>query len=908
VRHAIEIAKREAPVTIRNLEKIFKPKRVAVVGASDQPGKVGYTLLQNLIGRGYEGVVYPVNSKREAVQGIVAYKSLSDLPNPPDLAVICTPAATVPDLIDECGRLGILGVVIISAGFREVGPAGQALEDQIRAAATRHRGLRIIGPNCLGVMVPSIKLNASFAADMALPGRVAFLSQSGALCTSVLDWARAAGIGFSHFLSIGNMLDVGLDDLLDYLALDPETDSVVLYVESITRARQFMSAARAFSRDKPIVAYKAGRFADSAQAAASHTGAMAGVDAVYEAAFRRAGIVRVQDMDEIFDCAELLARGRVPKGPRLAIITNAGGPGVMACDALLDRRGVLAKLDPTTLEQLNRTLPSCWSHGNPVDVLGDAPAQRYADALAAVLADPGADAALVVLTPQAMSDPTASSAAVIEAARRSHKPVLTAWMGGAHVHEGDKRLHAAGIPAYTTPEHAVRAFMRLVEFARNRETLNETPREVPVAFALDAVALREQFQAIANRNGELISEDDSKQLLASYGIPVCMPRPASTAGEAAKVAEQIGYPVVLKVLSPQITHKTDVGGVVLNLATAQEVLAAFDRIVTSASRLRPDAQVQGVTVQRMVTAVHGVELILGMKRDPVFGPVVMVGFGGIAAEVFQDKALELPPLNERLARRMLESLRSWPLLTGYRGRPVVNVEQLIEALMRFSYLVAHLPEIAEVDINPLLVTPQEVVALDARIVLDRQSLAQPIRPHSHLAILPYPEEWIAQTQLADGSPVRLRPIRPEDEPLWRALVASCSPETLRQRFRCLFQSPTHEMATRFCVIDYDREIAIVAERAVDGERQIAGVGRLIADPDHNDAEFAVLVADAWQGRGVGSLLMDHCLKICARWGIRSVSAETAPDNTRMLAMFRERGFTLDHTYASDAVLATKELG
>jgi acetyltransferase len=907
LRAAASRLRRTLVVTIRNLDKIFKPQRVAVVGASDQPGKVGYTLLRNLVGRGYEGVVYPVNNKREAVQGIVAYKSLADLPHPPDLAVICTPAAAVPALIDECGRLEIMGVVIISAGFREIGPAGQELENQVRAAATRHRGLRIIGPNCLGIMVPSIGLNASFAARMALPGRVAFLSQSGALCTSILDWACAAGVGFSHFLSIGNMLDVGIDDLLDYLALDPQTDAVVLYVESITQARQFMSAARAFSRDKPIVAYKAGRFSDSAKAAASHTGAMAGVDSVYEAAFRRAGIVRVQDIDEMFDCAELLARGRVPKGPRLAIITNAGGPGVMACDALLDRRGVLAKLESTTIEKLNQVLPPFWSHGNPIDILGDAPAQRYADALSAVLADPNTDSALVLLTPQAMTDPTASAAAVIEAARRSSKPVLSAWMGGANVREGVARLHAAGVPAYSTPEHAVRAFMRLVEYARNRETLLETPRDVPVNFTLDAGALREKFNAIAMRNHEVLSEDDSKQLLAMYGIPVCVPQPAASANEAVKVAVQLGYPVVLKVLSPQITHKTDVGGVLLNLTTEVEVCDAFDQIVESARRLRPDAEVQGVTVQRMVTAVHGVELILGMKRDPVFGPVVMVGFGGIAAEVFQDKALELPPLNERLARRMLESLRSWPLLTGYRGRPMVNVDLLIETLMRFSYLVAHLPEIAEVDINPLLVTPQEVVALDARIVLDLQPAAQSIRPYSHLAILPYPEQWIEPAKLPDGTEVLLRPIKSEDEPLWLELVASCSPETLRQRFRCLFKTPTHEMATRFCFIDYDREIAIVAERVENGKRKIMGVGRLIADADHIDAEFAVLVGDAWQKQGIGSLLTDYCLKICARWGIRTVYAETSPDNLRMLAMFRERGFALDHTYASDAVLATKQL-
>jgi acetyltransferase len=430
---------------------------------------------------------------------------------------------------------------------------------------------------------------------------------------------------------------------------------------------------------------------------------------------------------------------------------------------------------------------------------------------------------------------------------------------------------------------------------------------MPVQFPLDAAALRQKFHEIAARSGELLSEDDSKQLLATYGIPVSLPQAAASADEAVSVAQRIGYPVVLKVHSPQITHKTDVGGVVLDLATAADVRAAFADIVQSARRLRPDAQVLGVTVQKMVTAVHGVELILGMKSDPVFGPVIMVGFGGIAAELFQDRALELPPLNERLARRMLESLRSWPLLTGYRGRPVVNVDRLIETLMRFSYLVAHLPEVAEVDVNPLLVTPSEVIALDARIVLRGESAAQPARPFSHLAIRPYPEEWMQPARIKDGAEVLLRPIKPEDEPLWQGLLASCSPESLRQRFRYLFKTPTHAMAARFCFIDYDREIAIVAETTEPGNRQILGVGRLIADVDHTSAEYAVLVADAWQGRGLGSLLTDYCLKICQRWGIRQVTAETAPDNLRMLTMFQRRGFSLDRSVAPDVVVVTKEM-
>jgi acetyltransferase len=891
-------------VTIRNLEKIFKPHRVAIVGASDTPGKVGNVVLRNLVGHKYNGVVYPVNAKQESVQGIAAYPSLTALPHPPDLAVICTPAATVPDLIDECGRLGVMGVVIISAGFREIGEEGQRLERQIVENAAKYPGLRMIGPNCLGVMATHVGLNASFAAGMALPGRVAFVSQSGALCTSVLDWSIAARFGFSHFVSVGNMLDVGIDDLLDYLAADPHTDAVVLYIESLSKAREFMSAARAFSRDKPIVAYKAGRFADSAQAAASHTGAMAGVDDVYEAALRRAGIVRVFSLSEVFDCAELLARQRQPQGPRLAIITNAGGPGVMASDTLIDRGGKLATLSPATIGKLNERLPPFWSHGNPVDILGDAPAKRYADSLAAVLEDPGVDAALVLLTPQAMTEPTPTAEAVIQAAKGRNKPILTAWMGAANVREGVKRLSEAGVPAYATAERAVRAFMSLVQFRTNRETLLETPRDVPIKFSLDKQALRERFGELAAQAGsEMLDENASKELLGTYGIPVTLPRLAPSADEAIAAAAEIGYPVVVKIHSPQITHKTDVGGVRLNLTDAAEVRAAFDQIVASARRLRPDAEILGVTVQRMLTAVHGVELIAGVKRDPVFGPVIMVGLGGVSAEVLQDRALELPPLNERLARRMLQSLRSWPLLTGYRGRPVVDVERLVETLMRFSYLVADLPEIREIDINPLVATPTEIIALDARVLIDRQRAAPSKRPYEHLAICPYPEEYTQTVHLTDGTPVHLRAIKPEDEPAWKDLIRRSSTESLWKRFRYLFKEATHEMASRFCFVDYDRELALCAEVMLDGKPLLIAVARLVADPDHDEADYGVLIADDYQHRGLGTLLTQKCIDVGRRWNLKRITGETTSDNLSMIRIFRKLGFGFDPSAEPGIVLA-----
>jgi acetyltransferase len=892
---------------IQNLDKIFHPKSVAVVGASQQSTSVGHFVLRNLIDGGFKGDIYPVNPKYKAIGDMPCFASVAELPATTDLAVICTPARTVPEIVRECGQADILGLVILSAGFRETGQEGAELEQAIRHEAKGFPGMRIVGPNCLGVIAPHIALNASFATDMPPPGRVAFISQSGALCTAVLDWSLQEHIGFSQFVSAGNMLDVGVADLIDYFAMDKWTDSIILYVESITEARQFMSAARAFTKNKPIIAFKAGRFAESAHAAASHTGAMAGVDAVYEAAFARAGVVRVFEIDDLFDCAELLARQKTPQGARLAIVTNAGGPGVIATDALLERSGVPATLSEDSIAKLNKKLPAAWSHGNPVDVLGDAPPERIGKAVEIVLADDEVDGVLVILSPQAMTDPTGAADAVIKAAAHSQKPLLTAWMGGRKVREGIERFNKAGVPTYSSPEQAVRAFMYLVTYARNRELLYETPRELPVEFPLDRAKLRAVFDTILSAGHDVLTESTSKALLEAYEIPVAKTYVARSADDAVELSQRIGYPVALKVFSAQITHKTDVGGVALNVANEHEVRAAFERIVTGAKANRPDAIVEGVTVQRMVSAPNGYEFIVGAKRDPVFGVVLLVGAGGVTAELYQDRALELPPLNERLARRALESLRSWPLLCGYRGHAAVNIDRLIEVLIRLSYLVADYPEIVELDVNPLLVTPDDVIALDARIVLDHGTVLHPVRPYAHLAIRPYPEEFTKRAKLKDGTPIVLRAIKPEDEPMWHDLVASCSPETLHLRFRYMFKATTHEMATRFCFLDYDREIAIVAEIEEDDQRKLIGVGRLVADADHREAEFAILVGDAWQGIGLGSILTDYCLEVCHRWGVQRVTAETAPENRRMLDLFRHRGFTLDMTTHSDTVLVAKDL-
>jgi len=894
-------------VSIRNLDKIFRPERVAVIGASDTTTSVGYTVLRNLVGSGFKGVVYPVNPRRDSVQGIHAYKDIPSLPHAPDLAVICTPSHTIPKIVQQCGEAGTLGIVVISAGFREIGQEGRDLEQQIIEQQRKFDGMRILGPNCLGIIVPSIHLNASFATATPSAGHIGFISQSGALCTSVLDWAIDEGIGFSYFVSVGNMLDVNMGDLIDYFGSATETRSIILYIESISNAREFMSAARAFARTKPIVAYKAGRFAQSAQAAASHTGAMAGVDAVYEAAFERSGIERIFQVEDMFDCAELLARQKTPKGDRLAIITNAGGPGVMTTDALIDRDGELAALSENTIGKLNEVLPPFWSHGNPVDVLGDAPPDRFAKATEIVLKDKGVDAVLVILTPQAMTDPTSTAEMIAKTAARARKPILTAWMGGRAVAGGMRLLSDAGIPTYNTPEKAVRAFMHLVSYSRNLTLLHETPEDIPVKFSLDRKRLRGLFDTILTEGNEILSENMSKAFLESYEIPVTKPLAARTADEAVTVARQFGYPVVLKIHSPQITHKTDVDGVQLDLANDGAVQKAFKKMTATAAERRPDAEILGVTVQKMVTFPTSFELILGTKKDPVFGSVIMVGTGGTAAELFRDRALGLPPLNESLARRMLESLKSWPLLQGYRGKPGANIDRLIEILMRFSYLVADYPEIKELDINPLLVTPDEVIALDARVVIDRELASRGARPYAHLAIRPYPEEFVAQRTMKDGTPVIFRPIKPEDEPMWHQLVADCSTETIRFRFSYLFKETTHEMATRYCFVDYDRELGIVAEVQEKGERKLIGVGRLVADMDHEIAEYAVIVVDRWQGHGLGSLLTDYCLEVSKQWGVKSVVAETSKDNRKALDIFRKRGFKLDGQQEEDVVLASKLL-
>lgn len=709
------------------LHALFRPTCVAVVGASDQPGSVGQAVYTNLKRAGFGGRLIPVNRKHSVIDGDPAIPDLSQADPRPDLVVVCTPADTVPQLTRTCGELGVGGMIVISAGFRETGEQGRRLEAEVRDIKRQFPGLRIIGPNCLGVLVPHGHLNASFSGTMPRPGGLAVISQSGALCTAILDWSREREIGFSGVISVGNMLDVGFADVIDYFANDPATTALLLYIESLTNSQQFLTAARNCSRTKPIIALKSGRFEESSLAASSHTGAMVGVDAVYDAAFRGAGIERVYTFDDLFDCARLLERNREAPGPRLAIVTNAGGPGIMASDAWLALRGKMAHLSPQSIQSLNETLPSQWSHGNPVDVLGDARAERYVSALQIVADDPGVDSLIVILTPQSMTDPTGIAEALARMPRPAGKPLLAVWMGGPAVRPGRQRLEAAGIPVYVTPEQSVQALAHLVSAGRLRELsrlqpiVSPAPLDPPAVPCADSSRLnperREKWQQLLAAHSGLLGEVQSKQLLADYGIPVVRTLTATTAAQAASVAEQVGFPVVLKILSPDISHKTDVGGVELNLAHPDAVVQAYQRMLTSVAIKAPGAKVEGVTVQRMIAEGRSIELLLGARHDPIFGPVIVVGSGGVTTEIQHDLSMQLPPLDQRLIDCMLQELRIYPLLNGYRGRPGVDLVQLREVILKFSRLIHEQPALSEIEINPLLTSQDAIIALDARILV-----------------------------------------------------------------------------------------------------------------------------------------------------------------------------------------------
>ena len=893
------------------LDVFFSPKTVAVIGATETPNTVGRTVLWNLVTSPFGGTVYPVNPKRPSVLGVKAYKSVSDIPEQVDLVVVVTPPPSIPGIIRECGENGVRGAVVISAGFKEIGPEGALLERKLLEEA-HAANIRVIGPNCLGVMSPLSGLNATFATTIARPGSVGFISQSGALCTAVLDWSLKEMVGFSAFISVGSMVDVGWGDLIYYLGNDPKTRSIVIYMESIGNARSFISAAREVALNKPIIVIKPGRSAAAAKAAASHTGSLTGSDEVLEAAFRRSGVLRVNNIADLFYMAEVLSKQPSPKGPRLTIVTNAGGPGVLATDALIMGGGELAELTPETMEAYNAVLPATWSHNNPVDIIGDASPERYAKALEIAANDPGSDGMLVILTPQAMTDPTRIAEQLKPLAKQEGKPVLASWMGGVDVAAGEEILNRANIPTFPYPDTAARAFNYMWQYSYNLRGLYETPSlpEDSADWAPDRKLVEGIVKACRGEGRTILTEFESKEVLAAYGIPVAKTVIAADSAAAVKAADGMGYPVVLKIYSETITHKTDVGGVQLNLGSAEAVQRAFDSIRTSVTEKVGAQHFQGVTVQPMVKLKDAYELIVGASLDAQFGPVLLFGTGGQLVEVFKDRALALPPLNSTLARRMMEQTKIYKALKGVRGRKPVDLAALETLMVRFSALVAEQRWIKEIDINPLLASPDGLIALDARVVVHGPEVQEADIPKT--AIRAYPSRYVVPWTMKDGAAVTIRPIRPEDEPAMVKFHETLSERSVYLRYFHLMnleQRVTHERLTRICFIDYDREMALVVERRnpETGESEILGVGRMTKVHGTNEAEVAVLVSDHWHGRGLGKELLARLLVVGADEKLSKLTADVLPDNRDVMRICEKLGFTLKHSLEDQVVHAEFKL-
>ncbi len=884
----------------KQLDRLFNPKTIAVIGASNSIGSVGYALMKNLVGSKFEGIVYPINPKRQSIQGVKAYPHVSSAPDRIDLAIIATPAKSVLKIVEECGTAKVGNIVIVSSGFNEIGKAGEDLTAGILKISKKH-GMRIMGPNCLGFINPKKGLNASFAKNTALPGKIAFISQSGALGTAVLDWAVKQNVGFSHFVSIGSMADIGFNDLIDYFGRDPGTSSILIYMESLSNARKFLSAARAFARTKPILVLKVGKSDEGAKAARSHTGTITGNDSVFDAAFKRAGIIRVNTINELFNCAQTLAMQPRPLGKRLSIVTNAGGPGVIATDALISLSGELASLSPNSMKLLNKKMPSNWSKGNPVDVLGDAPPERYRDAVEICMKDVGCDGILVILTPQAMTKASEIAKCLVEL--KGSKPVLAVWMGNGEVEAGKEILKKNKIPVYSTPEDAVNCFMSMYSYSKNLELLYETPATIPHAFKPKTIENRKLIEKIAGQKRSVLTEVECMELLSNYGIPTVECKTAKTAGQAEKIALEIGLPVAAKILSADILHKTDVGGVALNLNSQKEVRNAFQSIMASVGRKAPKAKILGICISKMESKKY--ELLIGCKKDRIFGPAIVFGMGGVAVEIYKDTNIGLPPLNMALAKRLIEETKIYRLLKGYRGMEGVDLDSIKFLLYKFAYLVTDFPELKEIDINPFAVDKDGGVVLDAKVVLDKSVVGKKTQPYAHMVISPYPKEYVTKFRMKNGKTAVLRPIKPEDEPLEAEMFKTFSEQTQRFRFFGLIKDITHELLIRYTQIDYDREIAIIAEIDEGGKKKMAGVVRLIADSFNETAEFAIVVGDPWQKQGLGDKFTDYILKIAKKRNLKKVYANVLKNNHIMLHMFQQRGFAI--TREKDSCYAELEL-
>jgi acetyltransferase len=875
-------------MSIRNFERLFRPRSVALIGASARPGSVGAVIARNLLRAGFAGDLLLVNPHLTAIDSVPVHRDISSLPHPPDLAVIATPPDTVPGIVAELGARGTRAAIVITAGFGELGEHGRGLQRAMLDAARPYL-LRLIGPNCVGLIVPGIGLDASFSHLAPPSGDIAFVSQSGAMITAMLDWAAPRGIGFSHVVSLGDMADVDFGDMLDWLATEHGTGAILLYAEGVTNGRKFMSAARRAARLKPVLVLKAGRSRQGARAAASHTGMLAGSDRVYDAAFRRAGMLRVATMAELFDAAETLALTDEQNGERLAILTNGGGAGVLATDALAALGGRLAELAPETITRLDRTLPPTWSRGNPVDIIGDAPGARYSAALDALFADEDVDAVLALNCPTALAAPEEAARAVVETMaslpteRRRGRNLFTAWLGAHSAAPARGLFNAARVPTYDTPEDGVAAFLHRVRYQRNQALLMETPPARPEADTADPGSARAAIAAAVAAGRSWLDPAEVEAVLDAYRIPRLASRLAAGPEEAPAAAAALGYPVALKIRSPDIVHKSDVGGIALGLGDAAAVRNAAAAMLARIGSARPQARLDGFLVQRMARADSGIELLAGIADDAVFGPVILFGQGGTAVEVLDDTAVALPPLNLLLARAQMTRTRIWRLLQGYRNKPPAAADAIADVLIRLGQIAAEHPEIGELDINPLLADPTGVVAVDARIRVTPAASGA-----SRLAIAPYPRELACLVRLRDGTEIGLRPIRPEDEPLLHDLAAHMTADDLRRRFLAPIRGLSHQLAARLTQIDYDREMALVAMHNGDA----LGIARYFADPDRLAAEYAVAVRSDWKGRGVGYVLMQKLIEIARQYGIGELVGDVLRENDPMLAMCRELGFTV----------------
>lgn len=881
------------------LSTLFSPKSVAVFGASDKPDSVGQIVFSNMLADGYTGKVYAVNSKHARVQGRRAYASIDDIKDPVELAVIATPPETVPGIIERCGLHGVKAAVIITAGFGETGHEGAALEKQLLENARRY-GMRLIGPNCLGIMRPSIGLNATFNKGSVNTGNVAFISQSGALCTAILDWAQNNDVGFSSVVSMGSSTDVDFGEILDYLVSDTQTKSILLYIEGVRNARSFISALRAAAHIKPVILVKVGRHAEGSKAAMSHTASLVGADDVFDAVVSRAGAVRVQTITQLFTAAKALSCGFRPVGNRLAIVTNGGGPGVMATDRAADLGLTLASLSAGTIEYLNQYLPPNWPHANPVDIIGDAQADRYHHAVKACLEDDNVDGVLAILTPQAMTKPLASAQAMIELANSHSKPLLTCWMGETQVASSREAFARAHKPHFRTPEPAVEVFSHLYAYYRNQKLLMQVPGPSEHHQEPDVESARLIIEGAMMEHRKVLTEMESKALLSAFHIPVAKTLVAHSPNEALLIAQQLGFPVAMKINSPSITHKTDAGGVLLNLNNAHEVRAAYQHIIDSVQHNRPNALMDGISIEPMIVKPNGRELMIGVTTDPVFGPVMTFGAGGTSVEIMGDRAVALPPLNKFLVKDLIHSTRIAKMLGAFRNMAPANLAALEDVLLRVSEMVCELPLLREMDINPLILDETGALAADARVVVEyRQPSAD---RYAHMAIYPYPTQLVSTWQLADGTDITIRPIRPEDADIEKKFVHDLSEESRYFRFMSSMHDLTESMLVRFTQIDYNREMALIAVTLDHGKEIEIGVARYAINPDADSCEFALVIADNMQGKGLGQKLMVALMDAAREKGLSLIEGEVLNNNHNMLKLMKRLGFSVNVSEEDQSVM------